>query len=143
DLLTPAPLLLSSKCHAKWLCPAPCGAPGRACAWPPSALTADSSCVLPSLPAVDPLPPVPGPGHGFQGHHRRGQKAPAVLEGPFRRDTTRVVGMSTERESVSQEVVARSGFGFYGPGWLRRSRRLNPPGNPIRNSRCPRSDGFH
>jgi hypothetical protein len=55
----------------------------------------------------------------------------------------RIVGISAERESRSQEVAARSGFGLYGLGWLRRLRRLNPPGNPISNSRCPRSDGFH
>jgi hypothetical protein len=55
----------------------------------------------------------------------------------------RIVVISTESKSRSQEVVVRSGFGFYGPRWLRRSRRLNPPGNPISNSRFPRSDGFH
>src|SRR2546421_5529253 len=80
-------------------------------------------------------------GHGVKGPPR--SKKPTVLEWPFGQDRMRIVGIGTESGSRSQEVVVRSGFGLYGPGWLRRSRRLNPPGNPISNSRFPRSDGFH
>src|SRR6266852_1992101 len=65
-----------------------------------------------------------------------------MLEPPSAWNITKVVGISTGSEPRSQEVVARSGFGLYGLGWLRRFRRLNPPGNPISNSRFPRSDGF-
>jgi hypothetical protein len=36
----------------------------------------------------------------------------------FSRDKMNLVGISTESESRSQEVVARSGFGLYGLGWL-------------------------
>jgi hypothetical protein len=45
---------------------------------------------------------------------------PDVLEGPFSRDKMRLGDLSTASESRSQEVVARSGFGLYGLGWLRR-----------------------
>src|SRR5882672_7813924 len=65
-----------------------------------------------------------------------------MLEPPSAWNIIKVVGISTGSEPRSQEVVARSGFGLYGLGWLRRFRRLNSPGNPISNSRFPRSDGF-
>jgi hypothetical protein len=47
-----------------------------------------------------------------------GHRGEPYLVDSFSRDKMKAVGISTESESRSQEVVARSGFGLYGLGWL-------------------------
>src|SRR5262249_12270857 len=57
-------------------------------------------------------------------------KRSTKLEAPSVRGKMNFVGISTGSKPRLTEVGARSGFGFYGLGWLRHVGRLNAPKKP-------------